>query len=132
MGGRPQASSGFLVRRVAEPRTRVPAMTMSIDLFAMCLGWAGVPGPKVPKRDAILIEYFSDAVFRRVRKMGYKAVRTERWKYIRYKDTRPVQEELFDLKADPLEEQHLAANPAQAETLAKLRARCDKLRRALM
>jgi arylsulfatase A-like enzyme len=58
-----------------------------------------------------------------------EGVRTEQWKYIRYKDTSPVQEELFDLKADPLEENNLAADPANAETLAKLRARCDELRK---
>jgi arylsulfatase A-like enzyme len=60
-----------------------------------------------------------------------EGVRTERWKYIRYKDTQPVQEELFDLKADPLEEKNLTVDPAQAETLAKLRARCAELRVAL-
>lgn len=55
-------------------------------------------------------------------------VRTERWKYVRYKDTHPVQEELFDLQADPPEEHNLTPDPALAGRLATLRARCDQLR----
>ncbi len=54
-----------------------------------------------------------------------EGVRTERWKYIRYKDTNPVQEELFDLSSDPREEHNLVNDPGHAQTLASLRARCD-------
>lgn len=54
-----------------------------------------------------------------------EGVRTERWKYIRYKDTQPVQEELFDLDADPLEENNLAGDARYAEILIDLRERCD-------
>ncbi|TSA32032.1 MAG: DUF4976 domain-containing protein [Verrucomicrobiaceae bacterium] len=54
-----------------------------------------------------------------------EGVRTERWKYIRYKDTNPVQEELFDLSSDPREEHNLVNDAKCAETLAALRARCD-------
>jgi len=57
-----------------------------------------------------------------------EGVRTESWKYVRYKDTHPVQEELFDLQADPREEHNLTPDPAQAGRLATLRARCDQLR----
>lgn len=54
-----------------------------------------------------------------------EGVRTERWKYIRYKDTNPVQEELFDLPIDPHEEHNLVNDAGHAKTLADLRARCD-------
>jgi arylsulfatase A-like enzyme len=60
-----------------------------------------------------------------------EGVRTERWKYIRYKDTQPVQEELFDLKKDPLEMNNLAMLHEHKETLIKLRKRCDDLRVSL-
>jgi len=60
-----------------------------------------------------------------------EGVRTERWKYVRYKDTRPVQEELFDLQADPREEHNLTTEPEQAATLSALSARCDELRKAV-
>ncbi|MCU0784148.1 MAG: sulfatase-like hydrolase/transferase [Verrucomicrobia bacterium] len=60
-----------------------------------------------------------------------EGVRTERWKYIRYKDTKPLQEELFDLHNDPLEDHNLAKEKTHAATLAKMSARCDELRKAL-
>jgi choline-sulfatase len=58
-------------------------------------------------------------------------VRTERWKYIRYTDPSPPLEQLVDLATDPLEERNLARDPALADTLAKLRARCDEFRKSL-
>ena len=102
----------LLVRhpRVYKARTRLTDFTMSTDLFSMCLGWAGVAAPKVPRRDAVLIEYFSDTVYPRVRKMGYQAVRTERWKYIHYVDLENA-DEIYDLRNDPFELKNLIADP---------------------
>jgi arylsulfatase A-like enzyme len=81
-----------------------------------------------------------------------RAVRTQRWKYIRnYSDIaigldqladqewahrlcelpdqpwkRPrVPEELYDLAADPHEQRNLAGDPAQTEPLQRMRARLD-------
>ncbi len=51
-----------------------------------------------------------------------EGVRTERWAYIRWVNEKPPLEELFDLKADPLERDNLAADPQQAAILAELRA----------
>ena len=82
---------------------------MSTDLFSMCLGWAGVAAPKVPRRDAVLIEYFSDTVFPRMRKIGYQAVRTERWKYIHYVDLEGA-DEIYDPRDDPFELKNLIAD----------------------
>jgi arylsulfatase A-like enzyme len=59
-----------------------------------------------------------------------ECVRTARWKYIHYLHTEPAVEQLFDLEADPLELRDLSADPAHAETLAQLRARCAELRAA--
>ena len=57
-----------------------------------------------------------------------EGVRTERWKYTRYTESKPPLEQLFDLATDPHEEKNLAQDPAQAQTLARLRARCDEYR----
>ena len=53
-------------------------------------------------------------------------IRTERWKYTRYPDATPAFEQLFDLEADPLEQNNLVAVSAHAETLSKLRSQCDR------
>jgi arylsulfatase A-like enzyme len=60
-----------------------------------------------------------------------EGLRTERWKYIRYKNTNPVQEELFDLSSDPNELNNLTAMAEHKATLNKLRKRCDELKRSL-
>jgi arylsulfatase A-like enzyme len=60
-----------------------------------------------------------------------EGVRTERWKYIRYPDTQPLVEELFDLAADPHEERDLAGLPDRRSTLDDLRTRCDAYRVSL-
>lgn len=77
-------------------------------------------GPLAPFRDAILIEHFSDAVFPRMRRMGYQAVRTARWKYIHYTDLADA-DELYDLQFDPYEMRNLISDPASQTTLHQLR-----------
>ena len=94
----------------------------------MCLGWAGVSAPAIPRWDAVLIEYFSDAVFPRIRKMGYQAIRTERWKYIHYSELENA-DELYDLQRDPYE-LHNRINDANAPKAA-LQAQLAALAKAL-
>lgn len=55
---------------------------------------------------------------------GNHAVRSERWRYIRYADG---SEELYDLKNDPHEWSNLAASPAQAAVLAEHRRWLPKI-----
>jgi N-acetylglucosamine-6-sulfatase len=108
-------------------------MALSVDLAPTLLELAGVnwfqklPGrslvpalrdPRRPLRDAILTEYFLEKVGPRV--PDWRAVRTERWKYIRYPD-HPDFDELYDLASDPREILNRAADAAYAEPLREMR-----------
>jgi len=73
-------------------------------------------------RDAVFVEYFSDTVFRRIRNMGYRAVRTARYKYVEFTELEGM-DELYDLQLDPYELDNLVGHPAAAATLAMMRAR---------
>ena len=59
------------------------------------------------------------------RSVRCKAVRTERWKYIRYFEQRPVIEELFDIQNDPIEAFNLIGDPKYSKVLVRLRNQCD-------
>jgi arylsulfatase A-like enzyme len=77
-------------------------------------------------RDAVLLEYWTDTVFPRVHQMGYQAVRTERWKYIRYVDLEGA-DELYDLESDPYEVKNLISDPAAADELATMKSKLEEL-----
>ncbi len=61
--------------------------------------------------------------------MGYQALRTERWKYIRYTELQGM-DELYDLAADPYELKNLIAAPAHRADRDRLRQQLDRLVRA--
>lgn len=50
-----------------------------------------------------------------------RAVRTDRYKYVRFVDSEPLHEELYDLQKDPDKAHSLAGKPEHAATLAKMR-----------
>ena len=79
-------------------------------------------------RESFLVEYFSDTVFRRIRNMGYKAVRTERYKYIRYEELEGM-DELYDLQVDPYELHNIIDAPDAQATLEMLQAELAKVLR---
>lgn len=121
--------------------TTPEAFALSIDLAPTLLDLAGVDvpremhgrsllpllrGEKVDGRKSFLIEYFSDTVFPRVHKMGYQAVRTERWKYIRYSELEGM-DELYDLKHDPYEMKNLIKEPSARDVLKELTAELERL-----
>jgi arylsulfatase A-like enzyme len=61
-----------------------------------------------------------------------EGVRTTRWTYLRWlKDESKPVEELYDLQADPLQEHNLAGNADHQDTLRRLRARWQELRKEL-
>jgi N-acetylglucosamine-6-sulfatase len=116
--------------------TRVEQMALGIDIAPTLLEVAGVAVPSqmdgrslVPLwrgrqsgwRESFLIEYYSDIVFPRIRKMGYQAVRTHQWKYIRYVELSGM-DELYELTTDPYERVNRIGDPKAAQALAELRA----------
>jgi len=119
-------------------------MVLSIDLAPTLIDIAGAPaasewhgrslvpllkpdGPGV--RDAFLVEHFSDKVFPRVAGMGYRAVRTERWKLIHYVDLAGM-DEFYDLRNDPYEMKNLIDDPAAAGDVRRMREELARQLRA--
>lgn len=127
--------------RMVKPGTTIQPMVASIDIAPTMLEIGGVAagsklhgtslvglmaGKSGPWRDALLFEYFSDKVFPRIHNMGYKAVRTERWKYINYLNLKGA-DELYDLASDPYELNNVAATSPE---LAPMKARLAELLRS--
>ncbi|MDA0330059.1 MAG: sulfatase-like hydrolase/transferase [Gemmatimonadetes bacterium] len=77
-------------------------------------------------RDDFLVEYYSDTVFPRLQGMGYKAVRTDRYKYIRYEELVGM-DELYDIEADPFELDNLLPDRAPAGVVDDMAARMERL-----
>jgi N-acetylglucosamine-6-sulfatase len=118
----------------------IDAFALSIDLAPTLLDIGGAPvakdmqgrslvpllrGEASPWRDSFLIEYFSDAVFPRVSRMGYQCVRTERWKYIHYVDLDGM-DELYDLRADPFEMTNVVDQADARRALEEMKAELDR------
>ncbi|MCI0486328.1 MAG: sulfatase [Blastocatellia bacterium] len=114
---------------------------LNIDLAPTLLSMAGIPvpdnmqgrslapllkGAKVKWRDSFLIEYYSDRVFPHIVRMGYKAVRTGRWKYIHYLELEGM-DELYDLKADPYEMKNLIDQPGAKKSLDEMKREMERL-----
>jgi len=137
---------------IYDPRLPAPTcghrsqMALNIDVAPTILALAGVPIPNTmqginlnpilrdPKTEGRADWYYEHDVETKSKGKPLprcEGVRGERWKYIHYLDTQPVQEELFDLKSDPNEETNLAGDPAYADKLVELRSRCDELRKAV-
>ncbi len=125
--------------------TRRDQLALNIDLTATIMDIAGVPAPHMQGVSLLPVLKNPDAKIREdwyyhhdvhTRSKGRplpkcEGVRTEQFKYIRYKDTNPVQEELFDLRADPQETNDLSAKPEYAEVLGQLRTRNGELKTEL-
>ncbi len=132
---------------VYDPRTKAKAsrkavrdeMVLNLDLAPTLLDLAGVKEVPamdgrslVPLLDGPAVEnwradFLCEHLFVHEKIPKSEGVRTERWKYIRYFEQKPVHEELYDLVADPHERHNLAKEPAHAGTLDNLRRRCDDL-----
>jgi len=112
----------------------VPEVIANLDIMPTILETAGVnvpggldgrsmlpilQGRKTAWRDALLYEYFWERNFPQTPTMH--ALRTDRYKYIRYHGIWDV-DELYDLKEDPGETKNLANDPAHAATVKKMNA----------
>ncbi len=133
----------LLVRypRIIKAGTKRDEIALNIDLAPTLLSVAGVPVPAniqgrslvplltgegVKWRDSFLIEYYSDNVFPRIVHMGYKAVRTGRWKYIHYLELNGM-DEFYDLKTDPYEMKNLIDEPGSGHALAEMKREMERL-----
>ncbi len=131
----------FFVRypRRIRAGTRIDEMILALDIAPTCVALAGgTPAPHIQGRSLLpllegrpdgwrrsfLIEYYSEGAWPWLVGMGYRAVRTERHKYIHW--THHDLAELYDLAADPYEMTDLAADPAHSAVQAELR---EELRR---
>jgi len=77
-------------------------------------------------RRSFLIEYTTDIVFPRVLKMGYDAVRDERYKFIRYRELEGMNE-LYDLQQDPFELQNLIGSVSSSELRRRMEGELNAL-----
>lgn len=115
---------------------RIDEMALGIDMAPTMFELAGVPIPNDVEgvshlplwrrqfedwREHFLIEYYSDTVFPRMDHLGYQAVRTTQWKYIRYRELEGM-DELYDLEADPYEMRNLIDAPEAQDVLARLQS----------
>lgn len=121
------------------PGTTIDAMTLNVDVAPTLLALAGaepldkvhgqsflplLADPKAPWRTSFLAEYYLEKVVPRA--PSWQAVRTERWKYIRYPGLEGM-DELYDLREDPYEMHNLIADPGARAPLAEMRAELDRL-----
>jgi N-acetylglucosamine-6-sulfatase len=121
--------------------TRVDEMALNIDLAPTLLELGGAKptsgmqgrsllpllrGQTRGWRSSFLVEYFSDRTMPRMVNMGYRAVRTERWKYIRYTELEGM-DELYDLQSDPYEMRNLMVQDAGRAALPSLRTELKRL-----
>ena len=129
--------------KVVRAGTTHSQMVQTIDLASTLLALAGVRDP-VPRqgaslvpildgtvqswRSTILIEYYNDIVFPRMLTMGYQAVRTERYKYIRYTSLQGM-DEIYDLQTDPFEMENLYGTAEGRALLPTLQAELARLQR---
>ncbi|MCC7052992.1 MAG: sulfatase [Gemmatimonadaceae bacterium] len=83
-------------------------------------------GRTVPWRSSLFLEYYTDIVFPRTFRMGYDAVRTERYTYITYREL-PGMDELYDLQRDPYQMDNLMGTPRGDAVLPGVRAELQRL-----
>ena len=123
-----------------EAGLRVDGLTLSIDVAPTLLDFAGVPVPDriqgrslVPLltgrptewRESVLVEFYTyENPMPWLTDMDYRAVRTDRWKYIHWVKHGP---ELYDLDADPYETTNLAGDPEVAAVEEELRRELGRL-----
>lgn len=104
---KPGSRPGFLVSNVDIAPTMLELASAAVPKGLDGKSMVGaLTDPTKPGRSSLLIEYYSDTEFPRLRGLGYQAIRTTQHKYIRYRDLQGS-DELYDLSADPYELRNL-------------------------
>jgi arylsulfatase A-like enzyme len=119
------------------PRSRrgqkVDVLTLNVDFAPTLLEMAGLPVPAGMQGRSLApllhgsrpsnwrTDFFYEHHYNPKIIPPSEGIRTERWAYLRWLAPNPEFEELYDLRADPLERRNLAANPQHATTLRSLR-----------
>jgi arylsulfatase A-like enzyme len=123
---------------VADPRRKDVAgsrrshLALNLDIAPTILSLAGLPVPASMQGRSLLPvldqttaawrkDFFYEHLFSHPRIPPSEAVRTERWKYVRYVGMNPPYEELYHLAEDPSERENLASDPAHSARLEDLR-----------
>ena len=122
-----------LVRAGSRPRE----LALSTDIAPTLLELAGAPvgehiqgrslvpvlrGHAPGWRTSVLVEFYThEQPFPHLMDTDYRALRTDRYKYIHWVRF-PEQDELYDLESDSLELRNLAHEPFMASTRSRLRA----------
>ena len=111
------------------PQARSDALVYLMDLFPTCTDFAGAPLPAGIEGRSLApvirgeVSGVRDVLYTAYRDVQ-RSVRDARWKLIRY----PLvdQTQLFDLKADPHEQDNLAGQPAHAAKVAEMMTRLEE------
>jgi arylsulfatase A-like enzyme len=120
--------------KLIKPGTTPAAMTLNVDIAPTVLQLGGATIPKdvhgkslVPVLEGKPLEWRKSALFEYVLEKPYpripswRALRTDRWKYIYYTELDGA-DELYDLQADPYEMKNLIADPGAAEQAIAMKA----------
>jgi arylsulfatase A-like enzyme len=116
-----------------------PELALNIDLAPTLLGLAGMTPPdEMQGRDLSPLlkgeqvpwrtEFFYEHHYKHRRIPPTEAVRTNHWKYIRYLETQPLYEELYDLRKDPSETNNLSTLSEYQPQLLEMRTKWTQLR----
>ncbi len=131
---------------VFDPRSPGPVagrrkqMVLSVDVAPTIVDIAGLQIPRgmqgrslLPLIESSAIpwrgDFFYEHLFEHPRIPPVEALRTAKWKYVRYLD--PEREELYDLDSDPFEEANLVSEPQYLEELRSLRSRFREVKNSL-
>lgn len=119
----------------------ISPMALNVDLPATMLAIAGVKPPAHYQGRSLMPlvtstvrptwrnDFFCEHLMEHREIPKWEGVRAERYVYARYFQQDPPYEYLHDLEADPDQLNNFANAPKYAEVLARMRRRCDDLKR---
>jgi N-acetylglucosamine-6-sulfatase len=125
--------------KLVQPGMKVDALALNIDIAPTFLAAAGVPVPAEMQglsllpllsgassqvRSAFLAEFFLGNGTPRF--PTWQAVRTDRWKYVRYPEL-PGMDELYDLQSDSIEMRNLIHEPGAQATREEMQSELKRL-----